>query len=325
MIRIVLAGLLAVMSSAALCASASSSASSRTVDKWVVPAGYTTCAARGETCSFSGTRTVLMRTCNYETLCFEGRRDATGSLLCMPSEFNGSVSPNDEGRCYVSDQVTGLPSSSSSSRSSAMADPFLPPAGFKYCSERGETCKVTGTRVVMFKRCFETLCSSARKPVVSTVLCADEEFGLSMPAPSTRGVCFVQIDPVLPLSKVSGKASASGQSGNSRQAAMAIDDDVATRWEASNSAAGAWIQMSSAGPFRLGRVDIAEYGSRIRSFRLEYLQGSTWVPFLEGGTLGTRSVATPIVITTAVRLITTSKSAGQPSISSFTVLGGPLY
>jgi hypothetical protein len=103
---------------------------------------------------------------------------------------------------------------------------------------------------------------------------------------------------------------------------MVVDSNDLTRWEASNSTAGSWLQLTAAKPFMLRAVSLHEYGNRIRGYRLEYLSGSVWVPFATGNSLGTVwANKAPPVVTTAVRLITTAPSAGQPSIVDFNVFG----
>ncbi|HSD38468.1 MAG TPA: discoidin domain-containing protein [Rhodocyclaceae bacterium] len=118
---------------------------------------------------------------------------------------------------------------------------------------------------------------------------------------------------------LTGTATASGQSGSSRTAAMAKDGNVATRWEASNSSPGSWLRISFASATSVKSVTLREYATRITGHRLEYLSGSTWVPLATGATVGAaKTYNFTAVSTTAVRLFVTSAS-GQPSINEFEI------
>lgn len=114
-------------------------------------------------------------------------------------------------------------------------------------------------------------------------------------------------------------ATASSQSGNSRVPAMANDGKATTRWEASNSSKGSWLRLTLASPTSIQKVQLDEYGGKVKAFRVEYLSGSQWLTAASGTTIGSQKVIsfTP-VNTGSVRLMLTDLS-GQPSINEFEV------
>ncbi|MFT3736292.1 MAG: discoidin domain-containing protein [Rhodocyclaceae bacterium] len=208
---------------------------------------------------------------------------------------------------------------SSSSSSSSSVNPFKTPSGYADCAVSGGTCSFAGTRTVWFRACFETLCTNATKVATSSIACTPEAFGITN---SYWAHCYYSLSQSTYITGL--VATASTQSGSSRSASKAVDDRTDTRWEASNSTTGTWLKVATASTeFALQRIEIAEYGNRIRGYRLEYLNGATWTPLQEGTVIGSQFVwRTDSPITTAaVRIVTTTASSGQPSITEFRVIG----
>jgi hypothetical protein len=210
---------------------------------------------------------------------------------------------------------------SSSSSSSSSRPATLPPLqpGFIECASRGQTCSFTGTRTVLTDSCFEYTCWSWKEVATGSSVCRGALSG----AFSRCAYSVAELSVAGPLPGLT--ASASTQSGTGRSAEKAIDGSADTRWEASNSTAGSWLRVSGSAPMYLSKIEVFEAGSKIRGYRVEYLQGNSWVPIQEGSTVGAHLVIdmagwTP-VLTTAVRIITTATSAGQPSIAELVVLG----
>jgi hypothetical protein len=217
----------------------------------------------------------------------------------------------------LSGTVMAQQSSSSSSRSSSSRATMPPlPAGYIECASKDQICSFSGTRTVRIDSCFESSCWSSLVVATESVYCrAYISMGFAR--------CAYSVDLVAPLDGL--VATASSQSGNGRSAAKALDGLADTRWEASNSSAGSWLQIKRATPFRIRQIDILEYGNRIRGYRVEYLNGTVWTPLQEGastnGHLLLNFNSTGPIVTTAIRIVTTATSVGQPSITEFRVEG----
>ncbi|MEC5387610.1 discoidin domain-containing protein [Uliginosibacterium sp. H3] len=221
----------------------------------------------------------------------------------------------------------GAMAAGSSASSSAPGGIFdVSPPGFKRCAFAGATCSFSGTHSVIAQWCNSTdYCRySAAITATNGVLCTAEALKIAAPADLPNLACFVSITEGV-LTRWNGPASASTQSGNARAAAFAIDGKLDTRWEASNSTAGSWLRVNGAEPTYLSKIEVFEAGSKIRGYRIEYLQGSVWVPILEGNGVGPRLLIDMAnrapVLTTAVRVITTTTAVGQPSIAEIVVEG----
>ncbi|GAA5157229.1 discoidin domain-containing protein [Viridibacterium curvum] len=206
----------------------------------------------------------------------------------------------------------------SSSSSSSQRPATLPPltSGYVECAGQGGTCSFTGTRYVITDSCFEYTCWFSKTVATSSHVCRGY---LSM------GVARCAYS-VTTLGALTGlTASASTQSGVNRGAGKALDGSLDTRWEASNSTAGSWLMIQSPKPFNLEKLEVIEYGNRIRGYRLEYLSGSVWTPLQVGYGLADSPVlfnnAAYPLLTSAIRIVMTSSSAGQPSISEVRVTG----
>lgn len=203
--------------------------------------------------------------------------------------------------------------------------PPPPPPVFSFCASEGARCEFTGTRSLWVTWCSSVACSSVSSgSATNGVLCAPASFGMTLPAGYTRFTCYVSSGETGPATLTSS-ATASTQSGIGRAASLAIDGDTTTRWEASNSSAGSWLQVKGSAIF-VSRIEVREYGDRIRGFRLEYksLFGGQWTRIAEGtfvGHLVIDTQAMPAMPTDTVRLITTARANGQPSIAEFVVTG----
>lgn len=222
---------------------------------------------------------------------------------------------------FMSAEAMGQQASSSSSSSSSRPATLPPlPSGYVVCAGQGQTCTFTGTRSVIIDSCFEYTCWSSKVVATNSWVC----FGYISMGVARCAYSEVQLGG--PLQGLT--ATASTQSGSSRTAAKALDGLVDTRWEASNSSSGSWLQLKRAEPFYLQRIQILEYGYRIRGYRVEYLNGSVWTPIQEGGQVGPNLVidvsALPLIVTTAVRIVTTATSVGQPSIAEMSLTGQPI-
>lgn len=211
-------------------------------------------------------------------------------------------------------------SSSSSSASSGPTRWGPPPAGYIECARDGQVCTFSGTRNVLIQSCFETLCSQRTVVATGSLRC-------SVSGSATR--CSYSVAETAPIAQFRDLvATASTQSGASRSAGKAIDGDTSTRWEASNTSAGSWLQVKRAQPFYLTRVEIAESGQRIRGYRVEYLNGTSWEGLQEGVSVGPKLIIDiseyGLRVVNGIRIITTATATGQPSISEFSVFGKPL-
>ncbi|MGC3963676.1 MAG: pectate lyase [Rhodocyclaceae bacterium] len=120
---------------------------------------------------------------------------------------------------------------------------------------------------------------------------------------------------------IGATATASTQSGGSYTPAKANDGDVSTRWQASNSSSGTWLQITFSSAKTVSSVTLREYATRITGHQLQYLNGSTWVTLATGTSVGAaKTYSFSAVSTTAVRIYVTSASS-QPSITEFEVYG----
>jgi hypothetical protein len=203
--------------------------------------------------------------------------------------------------------------------------PSPPPPGFSYCASEGAFCSFTGTHSLWVTWCSPTSCMSVSSGSgTNGILCSPASLNMAPPPGYSNFICYASSSEIGPAT-LSLSAAASTQSGIGRAARFAIDGDLTTRWEASNSSPGSWLQVN--GPLiSISNIEIREYGNRIRGFRLEYksLLGGQWTRIAEGAFVGNLVIDTrnmPLMQTSSVRLITTERANGQPSISEFIVTG----
>ncbi|GAA5169067.1 discoidin domain-containing protein [Viridibacterium curvum] len=161
--------------------------------------------------------------------------------------------------------------------------------------------------------------SSVASSSSSSAVSSSSSSSISSSAPSSSSSSSVSSTPTGTNLALSGSATASGQSGSSRTAAMAKDGNVATRWEASNSSPGSWLSINFSSARTVSSVTLREYLSRVTGHRVEYLSGSSWVTLGSGSSIGAaKSYSFTPVSTTAIRVYFTGAS-GQPSITEFEV------
>jgi hypothetical protein len=89
-----------------------------------LPAGYTSCASEGGTCTFSGAAVVAYGAGSYAF------RTVAGSTDCGNSGFGGDPAPDVLKSCYVA--------------------PAGGPSGYTWCAQENGFCSFTGTRVVAY-------------------------------------------------------------------------------------------------------------------------------------------------------------------------------
>ena len=103
-----------------------------------------------------------------------------------------------------------------------------------------------------------------------------------IPAISTKGPGLI---------KPGMKASASNvyQNDPAYKADKAFDGDTETRWATDSGTKAAWLELDLGQPKTFRRAAIEEaYGSRVKSFELQYRDGAGWKTFHKGTTIGDR-------------------------------------
>ncbi len=72
-------------------------------------------------------------------------------------------------------------------------------------------------------------------------------------------------------------------------AAMAVDDDDATRWATDAATSHCWLEvdLGKAETFDRARIDeCVEFGVRVKAFALQYREGNDWKTFFQGAAIG---------------------------------------
>ena len=107
-------------------------------------------------------------------------------------------------------------------------------------------------------------------------------------------------------------------------ATMATDDNLETRWGCPDGTTACWLEVDLCAPTAFGRLAINELADRIRSFTLEYRDGTNapWQAALQGNQVGARFHKDfPTVTGRFVRLNITGAS-GPPTIWEFNLYPG---
>ncbi len=103
-------------------------------------------------------------------------------------------------------------------------------------------------------------------------------------------------------------ATASSTWSGDYTADRAIDGNPASRW---NSAPVPglveWIQLTFSRDTRINRIELAEYGERIRAYQIQHWDGNHWITDITGDVLPMQATLTlPEITTSQVRLLVTS-------------------
>jgi len=133
------------------------------------------------------------------------------------------------------------------------------------------------------------------------------------------------IDPLVvgSTSIASGKkATASNVFQNSRDhgPAKAFDDDPGTRWATDAGVKQAWLEVDLGKPTTFARVSLSEAFDRVQRFELQYKEGETWKPFLQGTRLGDKYAQTFDPLTAQHVRLTILEATDGPTIWEFHLL-----
>lgn len=92
-----------------------------------------------------------------------------------------------------------------------------------------------------------------------------------------------------------------------------IDANLSTSWNATkNTSTGQWFEVNLGQPTAFNRIDIYAYLDRINGYKLQYLNGSTWVDILTGTTIAPYKSSTFNTVTAQkVRVYVTSCKTDQ--------------
>jgi len=117
-------------------------------------------------------------------------------------------------------------------------------------------------------------------------------------------------------------ASASSAWSSDYSAAMANDNNVATRWNANYPPqTNEWLELDFPAPTSFNQTGYSQFGSRISGYQLQHWNGSNWITDVNGGKMGAAD-AFPTVTSTKVRLLFTYAIATAdltPSLYEFQV------
>ncbi|WP_273326818.1 discoidin domain-containing protein [Vallitalea guaymasensis] len=109
--------------------------------------------------------------------------------------------------------------------------------------------------------------------------------------------------------------------------ACAIDGTTESFWAAEGETSGAWLEVDFGRLMSFDRAVINERGNAVNGFRLQYYNGSSWMDFYSGTTIGSsKEIDFNKVQGTKVRLYIDSATA-EPKIEEFCVydVGGIQY
>jgi alpha-L-fucosidase len=141
---------------------------------------------------------------------------------------------------------------------------------------------------------------------------------LDKPALDVAPIAVASVGQSLTVGK---KATASNVYENDEAfgAAMAVDDDDATRWATDAATKQCWLEvdLGTAQTFDRAMIDeCVTYGVRVRAFQLQYQEGNGWKTFFKGGTIGrNREVTFDPVSARRVRLNIAGENG--PTINEF--------
>ncbi|MFD4668561.1 discoidin domain-containing protein [Lentzea sp. NPDC058450] len=116
---------------------------------------------------------------------------------------------------------------------------------------------------------------------------------------------FGAFDPPANFARTATMAASSTFNGD-QTAAKGGDGDLGTNWQACGGCAGPqWLEANFGTPRTFNQVTVSEFGSRTRTFRVEYWNGSGWSTAYTGNTpFGEfRAVHFPAVTATSVRVV----------------------
>ena len=122
------------------------------------------------------------------------------------------------------------------------------------------------------------------------------------------------------------KTTASSEQRN-HDAVYAVDQDKNTYWSSKNTEKSATLEFELKQEQTFNRALLQEYipkGQRVEEFLLQAWNGSSWVTFAKGTTVGyKRLLRFPLVTAKKIRLII-SKSRAAPALSEFGLFKSPL-
>ncbi len=95
-------------------------------------------------------------------------------------------------------------------------------------------------------------------------------------------------DPSVTTNLAIGKSFSSSSNWDANQtAAKAFDASLGTNWQACSGCwSGQWLEVNFGTNTTFNQVAITEYGNRTQGFRIEYWNGSAWLPAYVGSTIG---------------------------------------
>ncbi len=120
--------------------------------------------------------------------------------------------------------------------------------------------------------------------------------------------------------------SASSALDSNQTAGKAFDGNTTTNWQAQlgTSFAGQWLEVDFGKDSAFSQATLVEFGNRTQSYRIEYLNGSTWKTAYTGGAIGANTtVYFPQVIGRKARLFFTAGSY-TPIIYEFQLNNTPI-
>jgi alpha-L-fucosidase len=89
------------------------------------------------------------------------------------------------------------------------------------------------------------------------------------------------------------KVTASSNYSSDYNARLANDGNPATRWNAATGdKSGAWLEVDFGQPTRFNRVAVRQLDTRIKNYKIQYLDGAQWRDAFSGETSSERWSAT---------------------------------
>lgn len=122
------------------------------------------------------------------------------------------------------------------------------------------------------------------------------------------------------------KAHSSSDRGSNFRAVNTIDGDPETYWTTPDKTNSASLTIDLGTETEINRILIQEYiklGQRVKSYKVEVLQDKSWIPVIDGTTIGYKVIRKfPLVTTSKVRL-TIIDSKACPVISNIEIFRAP--
>jgi hypothetical protein len=129
------------------------------------------------------------------------------------------------------------------------------------------------------------------------------------------------VGPNVPGNLALNQSVTASVTSSSSQAGNAVDGNHETRWLAPNNSVGSWFRIDFKKAVQLNQIKINEAHIRVSAYKLQYHDGTKWVVFHSGTTIGADAVIDfEQIETTKIRLVVTGlKGLNGASISEIEV------